>query len=100
MHLAETLLLNCYRLIFATARLMNLSSLMLNGEMPDPGVPTPRMTIQPPCSETCPPSPDQPFLLGPPCPLSNAVIRYLFQRYLTTALVIAYSKAFTRLFSF
>jgi len=62
MHLAETLLLNCYRLIFATARLMNLSSLMLNGEMPDPGVPTPRMTIQPPCSETCPPPPDQPFL--------------------------------------
>jgi len=38
--------------------------------------------------------------IGPPCPLPNAVIKYLIQRYLTTALVIAYSKAITRLFNF
>jgi len=39
---------------------------MHNGEIPDPGVPTPRTTFQPTCSksntEACPPSTDPLFV--------------------------------------
>jgi len=55
--------INLFNCFFAAAK---LNLLMHNGELPDPGVPTPRMTIQPPCSksnsEACPPPPDPPFL--------------------------------------
>jgi len=48
---------------------------MHNGEIPDPGVPTPRMTIQPPCSKsnTAHLPLTHPFFTGPPYPLSIIV---------------------------